>query len=289
MALGVKVKIHPVVLLQITSAYERRNPENDRVIGTLLGFADKTSVEITNCFYVPHKECEERVEVTLAYAQEMYELNRKVSPEEKLVGWFATGPSISAYSPLIHDYYARETKDPVHITLDTTLTAPDARATVKAYMGVPVGVPKGGTPGSMFTRIPVEITADQAEVTGLDLLHKTRLSKMRQVEPITDLAKISEGTLKLENMLDTVLKYVEGVLEGTEAPDNVVGRKLLDLVNSVPKMTEEEFEAKINSGMRDLLMVIYLTQLTKTQLQLHEKLTSVSLNQLKDYQKLVPE
>ena len=40
---------------------------------------------------------------------------------------------------------------------------------------------------------------------------------------------------------------------------------------------------------QDLLMVIYLTQLTKTQLQLHEKLTSVSVNQLKEYQKLIPE
>ena len=41
--------------------------------------------------------------------------------------------------------------------------------------------------------------------------------------------------------------------------------------------------------LQDLLMVIYLTQLTKTQLQLHEKLTSVSVNQLKEYQKLIPE
>ena len=42
-------------------------------------------------------------------------------------------------------------------------------------------------------------------------------------------------------------------------------------------------------ALQDLLMVIYLTQLTKTQLQLHEKLTSVSVNQLKEYQKLLPE
>ncbi len=36
-------------------------------------------------------------------------------------------------------------------------------------------------------------------------------------------------------------------------------------------------------------MVIYLTQLTKTQLQLHQKLATISVNQLKDYQKLLPE
>ena len=166
----------------------------------------------------------------------------------------------------------------------------------------------------MFTPVPVEIIASEPEVTGLDLLHKTKFSKLRQVDPIPDLAKISEGTTKLEFMLDAVIKYVEGVLSGKETPNNTVGRKLLDLVNSVPKMTPDEFEKMINSNMKvsacfaafshyfsfrciylmwfssqDLLMVIYLTQLTKTQLQLHEKLTTVSVNQLKDYQKLIPE
>ena len=84
-------------------------------------------------------------------------------------------------------------------------------------------------------------------------------------------------------------RYVEAVLAGEEEPDTSVGRALVDLVQSVPKMDPVKFEAMLNSNMRDLLMVIYLTQLTKTQLQLHEKLTSVSVNQLKEYQKLLPE
>lgn len=37
MALNLKVKIHPVVLFQIVDAYERRNADSHRVIGTLLG------------------------------------------------------------------------------------------------------------------------------------------------------------------------------------------------------------------------------------------------------------
>ena len=46
------------------------------------------------------------------------------------------------------------------------------------------------------------------------------------------------------------LKYVEGVLKGEKAPDNAVGRKLLDLVNSVPKMSPDEFEKMVNSNMK---------------------------------------
>lgn len=37
MALNLSVKIHPVVLFQIVDAYERRNADSHRVIGTLLG------------------------------------------------------------------------------------------------------------------------------------------------------------------------------------------------------------------------------------------------------------
>lgn len=37
MALSTSVKVHPVVLFQIVDAYERRNADAHRVIGTLLG------------------------------------------------------------------------------------------------------------------------------------------------------------------------------------------------------------------------------------------------------------
>lgn len=35
--LNISVKVHPVVLFQIIDAYERRNVDAHRVIGTLLG------------------------------------------------------------------------------------------------------------------------------------------------------------------------------------------------------------------------------------------------------------
>ena len=57
----------------------------------------------------------------------------------------------------------------------------------------------------MFTPIPTEILSHEAEVTGLDLLHKTKFTKLRQVEPTPDLARVSEGITKLELMLDAVI------------------------------------------------------------------------------------
>lgn len=66
---------------------------------------------------------------------------------------------------------------------------------------------------------------------------------------------------------------MEEVLSDRQPSDNEVGRSLLHLVNSVPHMTSEQFSEMFNSNVKDLLMVITLAQLIKTQLQLNEKLT----------------
>lgn len=285
-AVNLKVKVHPVVLLQIADSYERRSQDSHRVIGTLVGSVDKQCVEVTNCFCIPHKEYEERVEADIVYAQDMYELNKKVAPHEQLVGWFATGSDITSHSALIHDYYARETKDPIHLTLDTTLV--NGRIAMKAYVFVPLGVP-GATSGSMFTPVVVEVVATEPEIAGLDLLHKTKFSKVRTVEPIPELSKVTESANKMETMLEALMKYVEAVLDGTEEPDSSVGRALNDMVQSVPKMDPVQFEEMLNSNLRDLLMVVYLSQMTKTQLQLNEKLSMVSVNNIREVSKLLPQ
>lgn len=273
MALNLTVHIHPVVLFQIVDAYERRNAESHRVIGTLLGTVEKGVVEATNCFCVPHKEHDDQVEAELNYAMDVYDLNRRVNPNENIVGWWATGNEVTNHSSVIHEYYSRECNNPVHVTLDTSLQG--ARMGLKAYVCVQLGVPKGKT-GCMFTPISVDIGCYPPEVVGLQLCQKTttgNVARVRNVQPMLDLAQVSEASIKLGLLIDQVLAYVEDVLAGTTPPDNAVGRALLDLVHSVPHMTQEQFSEMFNSNVKDLLMVITLSQLIKTQLQLNEKLT----------------
>ena len=103
-----------------------------QLIVPISGSVDKHSVEVTSCYCVPHKDYEERVDVDVVYNQDMVELNKKVSPGEALVGWFTTGSDVTSHSSLIHDYYARETKDPIHLTVDTTLNS--GKMGLKAYV-----------------------------------------------------------------------------------------------------------------------------------------------------------
>ncbi|XP_033231203.1 eukaryotic translation initiation factor 3 subunit F [Belonocnema kinseyi] len=280
MALNLTVKVHPVVLFQIVDAYERRSAESHRVIGTLLGTSEKGVVEVTNCFCVPHKEYEEEVEAELKYAMDLYDLNHKVNAQENIVGWWATGNEVTNHSSVIHEYYARECNNPVHLTVDTTLEN-TTRMGIRAYVCVQLGVPNGKQ-GCMFTPAKVQVVAYEPEVVGLQLCAKTQLqsqvhiSGMKPggvVEPMMDLAQIADASVKLSVMLDQVLQYVDDVLAGKQPPDNQVGRALLDMVNSVPKMSSDQFDEMFNSNVKDLLMVVALSQLIKTQLQLNEKLT----------------
>ena len=86
------------------------------------------------------------------------------------------------------------------------------------------------------------------------------LSK-KTVEPMLDLAQVAEASQKLTGLLDNVLAYVEDVLAGRTQPDNAVGRALLDMVNSVPKMTPEEFENMFNSNIKVSNKVAYFGHL----------------------------
>jgi len=275
MALHVSVKVHPIVLFQIVDSFERRKDGAARVIGTLLGTTEPGCVEVTNCFSVPHNEDEEEVAVELDFAKDMYDLNKKVNPGDSIVGWYATGHAITEHSVLIHEYYSRECTNPIHLTLDTSLQ--NGKMDIKTFLSVVVGT-QNGTKGTLFTPVPLEYSAYEPEAVGVGVTENTKSSSNRSVELKTDLSLISKESLRLGSMLDDILAYVDGVLEGEQAPDSVVGRKLLKLTQLIPSMTSEQFDEMLNSNVRDLLMVIYLSQLTKTHLSLNEKLTLLASN-----------
>lgn len=272
MATAARVRIHPVVLVSIADSSERRSEEARRGIGTLLGTVDKQTVEITNCFSVPHNESEDEVAVDMEFAKNMFELHRKVAPNEVIVGWFATGHDITEHSVLIHEYYSREAQNPVHLTVDTTLL--NGCMSIKAYVSAPLGVP-GKTMGVMFTPLTVNYAYYDAERIGVDVIQKTRTSPSRTVVLSSELEQVGTSASRIQDMLTTVLAYAEDVLSGKVTPDNSVGRFLIDLVNKVPKITAQDFETMLNSNINDLLMVTYLSNLTQAQISLNEKLVAL--------------
>jgi len=277
MVLNLTVKVHPVVLFQIVNAYERRNLDRTTILGTLLGTIDKNCVEVSNCFVVPHSISPQdgTVSIEMHIADTMYKLNKQVHPSEVIVGWWATGYEVTSIAVPINDYYGRQCPNPIHLVVDTTLRTD--KMGIKGFVQVDIGVPEGSQ-GAMFSPVPVELIQYPPEAVALKTLVKTR--QTGKVEPKAELPQIGEATVEIEKAIGIVLAYVEDVLDDKIAPDNSIARNLLKLVQAVPKMSQEELDNMMSTNIKDLLMAMYLSQLTRVQTQLNEKLLMTSTNLL---------
>jgi len=275
MSLNLSVKVHPTVLFQIVNAYERRNLDRTSILGTLLGTIDKNSVEVTNCFVVPHNISpeDETVSIEMHLADVMYKLNKQVHPAEVIVGWWTTGSEVTSIAVPINDYYARQCQNPVHLLVDTTLKG--GKMGIKAFVQVDIGVPEGSQ-GAMFNPVPVEIVQYQPEAVAMQTLLKTRVPGKTEI--LNELPQVTESIGELADLLKVVLTYVEDVLADRITPDNTIGRHLLKLTQAVPKMSEGDLDSFLNANIKDLLMCMYMTQLTRVQVQLNEKLLMTSPN-----------
>lgn len=183
---------------------------------------------------------------------------------------YSTGNEVTAHSRLIHEYYSLECKQPIHITVDTALK--NNRMNIQGYIGSSVGI-SGKAQGVIFTPLDIEITAQDAEKVAFHTISQAKSLPRKSVSVRSDMEQVAKASEQIENMLEKVEDYVDKVVKKEAEANPKVGRSLLELINSVPKLSAEEFDSIVNSNMKDLLMVVYLANLTKTQLMLKEKLS----------------
>lgn len=271
--------------MSIVDAYERRSNKHGqehKVIGTLLGFYDKRVIEITGCFAVPFSEAKDEPEINVAYNKDMFEMIQRAVPTEIPVGWFSTSPDINEYSLSYHDYYAdfarakqgKRDQPPVALlTVDTTLQS--GRMGIKAYLRTKAGIPGAKEPHcAIFMPINVEIATFDAEQVALEMVMKGTESKNRQIFLKGGAEHMAANIEQMLQWIDRIRKYIDDVLAGKEVDDPAVGRKLMSLANSVTKVNPQQFENLLSAGMKDYLMVSYLAQLAKTQLNLNKLLVT---------------
>eukprot|EP00614_Pseudopedinella_elastica_P005695 CAMPEP_0172587806 /NCGR_PEP_ID=MMETSP1068-20121228/6809_1 /TAXON_ID=35684 /ORGANISM="Pseudopedinella elastica, Strain CCMP716" /LENGTH=296 /DNA_ID=CAMNT_0013382951 /DNA_START=26 /DNA_END=916 /DNA_ORIENTATION=+ len=274
------VKIHPAVLFAVLDHYIRRNEGQSRVIGTLLGVVDEVTgcVEVTDCFAVQHSDKQDEVFLDKKFQQTMSELHYRVNPKETIVGWYATsmegGAMIVDSSSLIHDFYASECEDPIHLVVDTALTGDHVG--VKAFVSTPLAV-AGIELANMFHQVKVEVHASEPERICLDRMVAGD-SATATSEDLSgaghQLASLENSMQKLLEMMETASGYVDGVVEGNTKADDETGRRIADTLASVPRIRPEVFDKIFNDNLQDLLMVSYLSSLTKSQLAIAERLNA---------------
>ncbi|KAJ3216810.1 hypothetical protein HDU67_008896 [Dinochytrium kinnereticum] len=266
--------VGPVVLFSVLDHYIRRpEEENKRVIGALLGVRseDGAEIEIRNSFPLSHTESEDSVAIDPEYLQQMYGLHQRVNSKEVIVGWYATGNVIDANSTLMHEFFTNETfpHQPVHLLVDTLLT--DGKFGIRAYSSSPLGAPGSEYPGSLFVQVPCDVKFIDSERSGLDIVASAK-DQTTGASLLSDMDSLEKSVILIQSMLETVATYVAEVQAGNIPTNNAIGRFLMDTISSVPRINVAEFDKMFSNHLQDMLMVVYLSNLTRAQLAIAQRL-----------------
>jgi translation initiation factor 3 subunit F len=126
-------------------------------------------------------------------------------------------------------------------------------------------------------------------------MQETKLNEGRQTQVFSELTHLQLATTKVHHITNKLICYIEDVLSGKCRGDPQVGRLLTDMISKVPDIPPSQFEHLLNNSMQvcvcvrmhlpvlafkvflfgaqDLLMVLYLSNLTRIQLSMGEKLS----------------
>ena len=246
----------------------------------MLGTEEGGVVTICSSFPVPHTEVEDQIALNSDFHATMLSLQQKVTPKHKVVGWYSTGERINETTTLFHEFYAQDVERPVHLLFDLGLG--ERRMSCKAYVssGLTLGDVRVAT---AFRDIALTVVSGDADRVGIDTLLKMTGTTSApipsgSVAPTGDLDSVELTVKKLLSTLEGVTEHVAKVVNGQATADPEVVRLLQQLVASAPRLPTESFGKMFNTQVQDMLTIVYLANLTRTQLALAEKLQAVTLN-----------
>ncbi|KAK0921109.1 hypothetical protein LTS16_002923 [Friedmanniomyces endolithicus] len=278
----VSVTLQPQALFSIIDHASRRPADQERVIGTLLGTRseDGTEVSVTNCYAVPHTETAEQVEMDMDYQKRMLDLHLRAAPKEVLVGWYATSGELNTFSALIQNFYSQQGEGTfphpaVHLTV-STVAGQDVEA--NTYISAPIGVTAERAADScLFIPVPHEIKYDEASKSGLELIAGARDRDDRTQLMQTDLETLEHAIEQVLEMLERVSNYVSDVLDEEQQSSTALGQFLLNTLALAPKVDAEDIERDFNNHIQDVLLVSYLANTIRTQIDLSNRLATAAI------------
>jgi COP9 signalosome complex subunit 6 len=187
-------------------------------------------------------------------------------PELDIVGWYATGSTITATDMEAHRKLLDINESPVFLLLDA-----DLKTQTKGNM-LPITLYESelhvqdGTPMLHFVSSDFTIATSEAERIGVD--------QVARIVPSTgSFAGSTQLTSQLNSMHSAVTMLVERVaalhallikMQSGEVPfDHEIVRHAAALSARLPAMDSQQFETSYNTQVNDILITILLASLTK--------------------------
>lgn len=209
------------------------------------------------------------------YLESMYDMFKKVSAREKIVGWYHTGPKLYNNDIAINELIRRYCLNPILVIIDSepkVLGLPTA-----AYMAIEEVHDDGSPTTKTFEHVASEIGAEEAEEVGVE--HLLRDIKDTTVGSLSQ--KLTNQLMGLKGMRAQIMNiknYLQKV-GSTDIPINYqIVYNLQDILNLLPDVAQEEFTDTMYVRTNDQMMVVYLASLVRSIIALHDLINNKITN-----------
>lgn len=263
------IALHPLVIVNITDHYTRRNLDNkpnakpSRVVGVLFGVQDHRKAEIITSFEAVFKidPNDGHAELDVEFLKSRKEKYNMVFPNYEVLGWYMTGEGFTAADvEKTHAQIRENFSDTPFLLVLNPHPGDDMKGTLPVYLFE--SVPKANNQ-IQLQRVRYIVESEEAERIGIDTAMKVDMSAEENPTLVPQAQRLHSAVSMLQLRIRVVLAYLRKAKEGALPIDPELLRSIKSLCNQLPCADSPQFEDSYNTAYEDALLTTYMGVLTK--------------------------
>ena len=269
------VAVHPIVLLSVVDHYYRLAKETSRrVIGALLGeyISIDNKIDVTNCYALPFEEDPKDKKVWFVdhiFSEGMFEMFQKINHKEKIVGWYSSGPKIRPHDIEINEVFKKYCENPVFVIIDVQEKSESLGIPTESYI-MKEEVDAEGQLVKTFFKLHTTIEASLPEEIGVEFMLRD-INDTNRVGSISKVAQDKVMSFKaLIKRLNEIKDYLKKVLDEKIPTNPQIIYNIQEIFNHLPNFETENVIKAISVQTNNNYLVLYLSWIVKTIVQLHK-------------------
>lgn len=157
-------------------------------------------------------------------------------------------------------------------------TEPGQDIGARCYISAPVAVnAERAAESCLFIQVPHKMLYGDNERSAMEAINSAKDSESRTAPIVSDIEGLGKSIEQTIGLLDRVSEWVSGVLDEDEEPNNALGQYLMNALALAPKVDASQIEHDFNNHIQDVLMVSYLANTIRTQIDLSQRLATAAL------------
>jgi COP9 signalosome complex subunit 6 len=186
---------------------------------------------------------------------------KEVFQDYELVGWYGTGVGLRPSLMRTHRDIMTYNDNPVFVHLDPNIEEGQKDIPLAAFESVFVSTEAGHT--LAFNELESKIEASDAETITLDAVSQTKPDAPSDSDVVHPYHKLVESLTRLEERVGVLIRYLEGVKDGSIDPNPRLLRLVSDVVARVPTADGEMFRTALLDDFGDTLLLALVASMTR--------------------------